>query len=184
MMPFNKFKEHVRRRNLEILERSRRGEKHYRIAEHFNLSRSRIDFIIQEFAEEEQWQKRCAVLFDSIRQADDLNRIWPVEDLVEMIALLPMTRSYLKKHFLEQRVTELRLNNLMEMIIPDSLDASDPSRRSMPLLKVYGVGRKGFWSLVNRLTNLDLGGQFNEEWKRRLVILRREWKITGEFPYT
>ena len=68
------------------------------------------------------------------------------------------------------------------MIISDALGVEGLSLYSTPLLKVYGVGRKGFWSLVNRLTNLDLGGQFNEEWKRRLVILRREWKITGEFP--
>ena len=92
-----------------------------------------------------------------------------------------MTRSHLKKHFLEQRVPELSLKNLMQMAIPNSLDTSNPSRDSMPLLKVHGVGKKGFWSVVSRLTNLDLGGQFNEEWKRRLLILRREGELLGEF---
>ena len=183
-MPFDKFKAHVQKRNLEILERSRRGEKHDKIAERYNLCRSRIDIIIQDFADEEQWQKRCDELFTAIRQADDLNRNWPVENLVETLVLLPMTRSFLKRHFQERRVMECSLKNLMEMAIPNALDTSDPSRRSMPLLTVHGVGKKGFWSVVNRLTHLDLGGQFNEEWKRRLVILRREWKIAGEFPYT
>ena len=183
-MPFDKFKAHVQRRNLEILERSQRGEKHGKIAERYNLSRSRIDLIIQEFADEEQWQRRCDVLLASIRQADDLNRNWPVDDLVEALALLPMTRSFLKKHFEEQHITELSLKDLMEMAISNAFDTSDPSRPWMPLLAVHGVGKKGFWSVVNRLTNLDLGGQFNEEWKRRLVILRREWKIVGKFPYT
>ena len=71
-----------------------------------------------------------------------------------------------------------------EMIISDALGVEGLSLYSTPLLKVHGVGKQGFWSLVNRLTHLDLGGQFNEEWKRRLVILRREWRIVGEFPYT
>ena len=51
------------------------------------------------------------------------------------------------------------------------------------LLKVTGVGKKGFWSVVNHLTSLDLGARFNQKWEQRLIRLRRDWKISGKFPY-
>ena len=38
-----------------------------------------------------------------------------------------------------------------------------------PLLRVYGLGKKGFWSVVKGLTDLDMGTHCNQEWQARLV---------------
>ena len=44
---------------------------------------------------------------------------------------------------------------------------------------VYGVGKKGCWSVVNGLTDLDVGHQCNEEWQKRLVKVKQENVVTG-----
>ena len=53
-----------------------------------------------------------------------------------------------------------------------------------PLLRVYGVGKKGFWSVVNGLTGMDLGRRCNQEWQWRLVKVKQEHGITGATPYS
>ena len=49
---------------------------------------------------------------------------------------------------------------------------------------VYGVGKKGFWSVVNGLTGMDLGNRCNEEWQWRLVKVKQEHGVTGATPYS
>ena len=183
-MHFERYREYVRKRNLQILERSRRGESHRNLAQRFNLSRSRIDVIVHEFEAQQKLTERSSRLLEAIRQADDLDQPWPVGDLIDVIRTLPMTRSCLKKHFVEQLTSHLSLRALMEMVIPTA-QGPDPAP-ALPhlLLGVYGVGKKGFWSVVNRLTGLDLGAQFKQEWGKRLDLLQCDWKIEGKFPYS
>ena len=50
------------------------------------------------------------------------------------------------------------------------------------LLRVRGIGKKGFWCLVNGLTNMDLGNRCNEDWRKTLVMVKQNWKITGATP--
>ena len=71
----------------------------------------------------------------------------------------------------------------MDMAIPEE-DRTRGEGFCPPLLKVRYVGKIGFWSVANRLTSLDLGRRFSNEWERRLVRLREEWTITGRFPYS
>ena len=43
-----------------------------------------------------------------------------------------------------------------------------------PLLRVNGVGRMGFWSVVNSLTGMDFGQRCSEEWEKRSAQIQRE----------
>ena len=175
------FRENVSERNLRILEKSERGESHGSLAQRFQLSRSRIDAIVHKFEEEKRRADRGHRLLEDIRQANDLDRPWLATELIDAIVPLPVTRNYLKQHFTEQRIAHLSLRTLIEMAIPEA-DGSVPGTPCL-LLKVTGVGKKGFWSVVNRLTSLDLGARFKQEWEQRLIRLRRDWKISGKFPY-
>jgi hypothetical protein len=56
--------------------------------------------------------------------------------------------------------------------------------RMSPLSRVYGVGKIGFWNVVNGLTGMDLGSRCNEEWQWRLVKVKQKWGITGRTPYS
>jgi hypothetical protein len=49
-----------------------------------------------------------------------------------------------------------------------------------PLLKVRGVGKKGFSSVVNGLTGMDLGNRCSQEWQKRLVKVKQEHGIKGQ----
>jgi hypothetical protein len=53
-----------------------------------------------------------------------------------------------------------------------------------PLLRVRGVGKLGFWGVVNGLTKLDLGERCNEEWGRTLEMVKRNRRVIGPTPYS
>ena len=53
-----------------------------------------------------------------------------------------------------------------------------------PLLRVYGVRKKGFWSLVNGLTGIDLGSRCNQEWQCRLLKVRQKYRVMRATPYS
>jgi hypothetical protein len=46
-----------------------------------------------------------------------------------------------------------------------------------PLLRVDGVGKKGFASVINGLTAIDLGSRCNEEWQIRLNQIKRKYGV-------
>jgi hypothetical protein len=53
-----------------------------------------------------------------------------------------------------------------------------------PLLRVFGVGKIGFWSVVNGLTTMDLGSRCNEEWRKTLAKVKHEHRVTEATPYS
>ena len=53
-----------------------------------------------------------------------------------------------------------------------------------PLHRVRGVGKKGFWSVVNGLTGMNLGSRYNQEWQWRLIKVRQEHGVTGATPFS
>jgi hypothetical protein len=42
-----------------------------------------------------------------------------------------------------------------------------------PLLRVYGVGKYGFRSVVDGLAHLNVGAESREEWNRMLKLVKR-----------
>jgi hypothetical protein len=103
-------------------------------------------------------------------------------DLIDAIGLVAGTKNRLLDHFMEERLEGISLRALMDMCLESAADKWGFS--SPPLLKVYGIGRKGFWSVVNGLTSLDLGNQCNDEWRTKLVKVKQRWGITGATPYS
>jgi len=53
------------------------------VARKFKLSPSRIYLIEKQDAADRSMEQRRAKLMEEIRAADDLERMWPVEDLIE-----------------------------------------------------------------------------------------------------
>jgi hypothetical protein len=53
-----------------------------------------------------------------------------------------------------------------------------------PLLRVRGIGNRGFWSVANGLTDIDMGSRCNDEWQKRLVKVKQESRISGAAPYS
>jgi hypothetical protein len=81
---------------------------------------------------------------------------------------------------MEVRKQDIGLREFMDMCLDAPMEGLNFMTR--PLLRVRGVGKIGFWSVVNGLTGMDLGGRCNEEWQKRLVEVRRQSGITGPTP--
>jgi hypothetical protein len=127
--------------------------------------------------------EQTARVLEAIRHADDLDRPWPVNDLVEALRLPTMTGKALKRHFESAECPAVSLRCMMDLAVSD---APDPRAGYMvaPLLDLCCVGQKGFWSMVNRFTELDLGTAGSRYWQQKLVILRRSWRVKGARRYS
>ena len=145
------------------------------------MSPSRIYLIEKQNAAERALADRRTRLREEIRAADDLERMWPVEDLIDAVGLIIVTRKRLMDHFMEKGQHQISLRELMDMCLDAPVEGLD--FMMSPLLRVYGIGKKGFWSVVNGLTGMDLGRRCNQEWQWRLVKVKQKYGITGTMPY-
>ncbi len=168
-------------RNEQIFHLSQAGETHPEIARRFNLSRSSIDIIVRRSEEERQLTERNARILAEIRHTDDLDKKWPAVDLIDALRLIKITRNALLKHFKNVGVEEISLRELMDQAI-SGVDDKRPSYLITPLLELKCIGQIGFWSVVNQLSNLSLGNNCDQEWKKRIAILRGCGRLIGTYP--
>jgi len=172
----------MQERNRQILQMRRQGISRGEVALQSKLSRARIAQLEKRDARDKAMAARRADLRAEMHSADDADGLWPVNDVIDAIGLVAVTKARLLDHFTEEGRDQISLRALMDMCLEGAADKW--GFRSPPLLKVYGIGRKGFWSVVNGLTNLDMGNQCNEEWRTKLVKVKQRWGITGATPYS
>lgn len=125
--------------------------------------------------------ERAATLLEEIRRADDLDRPWPAADLVGALHLPTVTSTALKRHFESTENPTTSLRNLMDLAISDAPDPR-PGYMITPLLDLRCVGTKGFWSVINRLTELNLGESCRRYRQEKLAILQRSRRMKGPGP--
>jgi len=132
-------------------------------------------------AAEKAQAERRAKLRAEIRNADDLDKPWAVLDLLDALWLLVVARMRLLAHFEQIQKAEMSLRELMALAISE---APDPAveQASTPLLRIRGIGKLGFYSVVAELTEMDLGPRCNEEWRHRLAKLQRHCRIPSWPP--
>lgn len=168
-------------RNRRILEMRAQGLKRKWIASLFRITPGRVAMIEQRAATDQaQSEERCELQVE-LRIADDLDKTWPVLNLLNALHLLPVARTRLLAHSAEQHKTRMSLREFMDLVVPEDCDPSEVLARS-PLLHVSGIGKISFESVAAELTETDLGPRCNEEWQRRLVVLRRVWRIPSWPP--
>lgn len=172
----------IQQRNQRILQLSREGVGHAEIARLFRISRTNIARIVRRFDDERRLAAKHNKLLAQIQQVNDLDAAWPAADLIDVIGPPPVIITRLKEHFAGLNADRIALRLLMEMTIP-AKEAPEADLLYPPLFKVVGVGKKGYWSIVHRLTDLDLGDKFEREWLERLATLRRAQQISGPLPY-
>lgn len=108
--------------------------------------------------------------------------MWLVNDVADAIGLVAGTKNRLLDHFVEAGKGRISLRELMNMCLDGPMDRW--GFKTPPLWRVNGIGRKGLWSVVNGLTNMDLGNRCNEEWRNRLVTVKQQSGIIGATPYS
>jgi hypothetical protein len=138
--------------------------------------------MIEQRAATEQAQGEQRGQFHAeLRLADDLDKTWPVLNLLDALHLLAVARTRLLTHLGEQHKTRMSLREFMDLVVSENGDPSE-SFAHTPLLRVRGIGKIGFDSVAAELTETDLGPRCNEEWRKRLAVLRREWRIPSWPP--
>lgn len=170
----------ISKRNRQILQMRKEGSSRREVAQKFKLSPSRIYLIERQDAADRSMAERRAKLREELRKADDPEKPWPVNDLADAIGLPGATRTSFLDHFAQSGMGQIGLRELMEMCLDAPVEGMD--FMMAPLLRVRGIGKKGFWSVVNGLTNTDLGSRSNEEWSKRLIVVKQNSGITGTTP--
>ena len=155
----------IRDRNQQILELLAHAVPRRDIARRFQLSPARVEQIAGEAKARQAREERRAKLREEIRSSDNPERMWPVGDLAEAIGLSRTARNGLQDHFAKAGKQEMNLLELMDMFL--SGPAKNGDSMPPPMLKVRGIGTKGFVSLAEKLANTDLGDRCNREWLDR-----------------
>jgi DNA-binding CsgD family transcriptional regulator len=159
-------------RNRQILEMRKGGVSQRDVAERFGLSASRIYLLERRDAAKRAADERRGKILEAMRAADDPEKLWPIHDVADALGPGRVVRNSLLKHFANLGRDRISLGELMKMCLnaPDGLlNVSWP-----PLMRVCGIGRQGFWSVVSGLTNAGLGDRCSEEWGRRLDQVKDE----------
>jgi hypothetical protein len=172
----------IQERNRQILQMRKEGVPRPEVALRFRLSHERISQLEKRDEADKSMAERRANLREAVRTADNPERTWPVNDLADAIGLIVVTKKRLLDHFLETGKERISLRELMDMCLDSPVEGRD--FMMPPLLRVCGIGKKGFWSVANGLTNMDLGSRCDEEWRIRPSEVRREEGITGATPYS
>ena len=182
---FTRFamQENYRQRNHEVVQLCHAGVSADQVARHFQITTSRVRQIVSRAAHKHEAAQRARRLADEIRSADDPNFGWPLEELLDALALPTPTRRALELHWAGKAVPQNRvtLGELINLVV-----APTPEGRGyliIPVLRVRGVGGDGFRALVNAIQRLNLRGVCREEWMRRFDLESPSWRIQGGADY-
>ncbi len=157
----------IAERNRKILQMLKEGMAQSEVAKQFQLSPSQVYLIEKQDAANRAMEERRTRMLKTLQAADDMEKLWPVGDLLDALGLIVVTRKRLVNHFAEMTLEHISLRQFMDMCLDAPVEGLDFPMT--PLLGVYGLGKKGFWSVVKGLTDLDMGTRCNQEWKTRLV---------------
>ncbi|MCL5745409.1 MAG: hypothetical protein M1541_16050 [Acidobacteria bacterium] len=151
------------------------------VARLFGITPGRVAMIEQRAATEQAQAEQRGQFQAELRLADDLDNTWPVLNLLDVLHLLPVARTRLLAYLGEQHKTRMSLREFMDLVVSENGDPSEVFAHT-PLLRVREIGKIGYYSVAAELTETDLGPRCNEEWQRRLGVLRREWRIPSWPP--
>lgn len=161
-------------RNALILQRRQRGVSCREVAREFGLSVARIRAIEREAAEAKSLAARCTRVREEMCRADDLEKAWPVADMVEALGLPVLFRVRLLAYFEESGKEQLSLRELFNLVVLPTAEVS-PEAWTIPILRVWGVGKIGLRYVLAALADLDMGRHCNEAWRGHFARCAPSW---------
>ena len=177
------IKQDWRQRNREIVQLRQAGKSTEEVARQFGMTRERVRQILRRDAREREVGQRAERLAEEFRTADEPDRSWPVEDLLDALALPTPTRRALELHWSGGLVPTQRLSlrELMNLVVAPTSEGL--GYLVIPALRVHGVGACGFRALLNGIQRLNLRGVCREEWLKRFDLKASSWRIQGGLDY-
>ncbi len=158
-----------RERDWEIYCQRQEGFATADLAAEYGLTRQRIQMIEREVEAEKALLERRARVREQIRQADDLQRSWPVEDLLAALIVSARTRRVLGQHYTNHGQQAISLEGVFELVFLETGKSKSINLQNSALLAMPGLSNKSFWWVVSSLTKMDLGQHCNVAWKKKLA---------------
>jgi hypothetical protein len=179
----SKTREEKRDRDARIRQMQEDGASTKKITLAVGISLKALYQVLKKVEAEKAAKERGAQLLQEICFADDPDRKWKVTQLMDALLLPTRVRTCLGYRWERESVTELSIRELMELVISDKPHPK-PGFLLTPLVDFRNVRLESFWATVKRLAELDLGDRCNQEWRRRLELLRQASRLHGGNRYS
>ena len=164
-------------RNAEILCLALDGFRYREIAERFGIVTSRVGCIVKMERRRQLESPETEAFVRKIRAANSLDKAILVEPLINAFGMrFPVTRATLK-HFSKKGYEAKTLRQLMDFFIPEQVSAGI-SWEDIPARNLCHGLRKTYAYVLARLSSVDLGKAFEEEWQRRKSeLVNADWFV-------
>jgi hypothetical protein len=161
----------LKKRNSEIIQTRNKGATYQEIADLFGLSRERVRQIITRSELEEEQRPQSEKFLAIIKITDDIKKKWPTNFLIDGFQFPKKTTWALNKYFERHNIIQFSLFDFMNLLVAENELHDTDLWMNVPALKEKWVGRKTYASLVEHLSQYDLGHTFNAEWEKRIKKL-------------
>ena len=163
----------LKKRNSEIIQTRNKGATYQETADLFGLSRERVRQIITRSELEEEQRLQSEKILAIIKTTDDIKKKWPTNFLIDGFQFPKKTTWALNKYFERHNIIQFSLSDFMNLLVAENELHETDLWMNVPALKEKWVGRKTYASLVEYLSQYDLGNDFNTEWEKRKIKLMR-----------
>ena len=161
----------LKKRNSEIIQTRNKGATYQETADLFGLSRVRVRQIITQSELEEEQRLQSEKILAIIKTTDDIKKKWPTNFLIDGFQFPKKTTWALNKYFERHNIIQFSLSDFMNLLVAENELHETDLWMNVPALKEKWVGRKTYASLVEYLSQCDLGNDFNTEWEKRKIKL-------------
>ena len=113
--------------------------------------------------------------------ADDITKKWPKEELLLALGFsVAATNNLCNWHWKDK--DSVTLEEIFELVISSDKDPR-PGYLICRMLDFRHFGRKGFFAIMHRLSNVNLGEKCNSFWKAKHQLFLAAHRVKGLHPY-
>ena len=170
-IPANKKTE----RNAEVFRLSESGLSHKEIGARLGISKSRVGQIVKNARRDRLNTPEVREFLTAVRASNSLDESLPLKKLIASLGLDSRAAQSIMHHFSQTGHSSITLNQLMDLFIP-SEGVGEIIWDDIPAGHLLNIGERIYVCVVERLSRVDLGSLFADEWYRRWQRLgQEEW---------
>ena len=167
----------------ELIRITSQGLTYGEIIQRYGIAPWRIGRILHYPCNRAAYLARSEAIRRAFRDANDIERKWPVEDLLCGLAFVARADTCLRAYFDQHDLVSFSLREMMDWLIP-VVDNPKEMYDAMPAFERRMVGTITYAAMIKRLSEADCGEALWAEWAERKRRLREYLVGTGGFyPY-
>ena len=155
----------TRERNAEIVRLHAEGRSISDLAAIYRISNSNVGMILCAARAAAGREAQGEAVRQAMRSADDLDRQWPLDDVLAAFGLRTRTATAVTGYFTGKGREAASLMELLDFVAPELRPGR--AHEWPPVLMERGVGKKTFRAILDALRQSRIGGRFEAERRRR-----------------